>query len=425
MARISVVGSGYVGLTTGACLAHVGHEVTCVDVDADKIARLRAGEVPVHEPDLDRVLSEARAAGRLGFTDDPAAGVCDAEFVYLCLPTPRRADGAADLSAVTAAATAIGPDLRAGTTVVTKSTVPVGAHEQVAAALGRTDVAVVANPEFLREGAAISDFLGPDRIVVGSHDRAAARRVVALHAPAGVPVVVTDPISAETIKYASNAFLATRLSFCNGVAALCEAVGADVDDVLDGMGHDRRIGHDFLRPGPGWGGSCFPKDTDALLAIAAAHGYDFGLLRHAVEANRAQFDRVVGKVVALAGGSVAGVRIAAWGLTFKADTDDLRGSPATEILRRLVDAGARVGAFDPTVRRPPAGLEVEIADDPYTACDGARVLVVLTEWDELRDADLGKVAEVLAARNIVDARNLLDRGEIARLGFTYRGIGRG
>jgi UDPglucose 6-dehydrogenase len=424
MARIAVVGSGYVGLTTGACLAHLGHEVTCVDVDADKVARLRAGEVPVHEPGLDRVLADARAAGRLGFTDDPVAGVRDAEFVYLCLPTPRRPDGAADLSAVTAAASTIGPELGAGTVVVTKSTVPVGAHEQVAAAIGRGDVAVVANPEFLREGAAIADFLGPDRVVVGAHDRTAAHRVAALHSPPGVPVVVTDPTSAETIKYASNAFLATRLSFCNGVAALCEAVGADVDDVLVGMGHDRRIGHHFLRPGPGWGGSCFPKDTEALLAIAADHGYEFGLLRHAVAENHAQFDRVVDKVVALAGGSVAGVRIAAWGLTFKADTDDLRGSPATEILRRLVDAGARVCAYDPTVRRPPAGLAIDIADDPYTACDGARVLVVLTEWDELRDADLGKVAEVLAARNIVDARNLLDRAEVARLGFTYRGIGR-
>jgi len=388
MARIAVVGSGYVGLATGACLARLGHSVTCADVDVDKVARLPGGELPVHEPDLDGIVASACAAGRLRFTDDPAAGVDGAEFVYLCLPTPRRADASADLSSVTTAARTIGPHLEPGAVVVTKSTVPVGSSHRVVEALGRADVAVVSNPEFLREGAAVADFLRPDRVVVGSTDRSAARRVAALHAPDGVPVVLTDPVSAETTKYVSNAFLATRLSFCNGIAALCEAVGADVDDVLCGMGHDRRIGHDFLRPGPGWGGSCFPKETDALLAIAADHGFDFRLLRHAVEANREQFDRVVDKVTALAGGSVAGVRIAAWGLTFKADTDDLRGSPATEIVRRLVDAGATVCAYDPTVRRPPRGLDVEIADDPYAACEGARFLVVLTEWDELRDADL-------------------------------------
>jgi UDPglucose 6-dehydrogenase len=292
--------------------------------------------------------------------------------------------------------------------------------------LDRPDVKVVSNPEFLREGSAVQDFLKPDRIVVGSTDQAAAIKVSSLYLGVAAPVIVTDPASAETIKYAANAFLATKLSFVNAVAAICEGVGADVNDVVLGLGYDKRIGQDFLRPGPGWGGSCFPKDTRALLKIADDAGYSFDLLQGVVAVNDEQFERVTDKIVEAAGGDVAGKTIGVWGLTFKARTDDLRESPSLAIIERLLDKGAKVQAHDPTVPGPKPGIPegIDVCADPYAAAEGADVLVVLTEWEDYRWLDAGRVATGMVGRAVVDARNLLDRNEYRRAGFGYAGIGR-
>jgi UDPglucose 6-dehydrogenase len=313
--------------------------------------------------------------------------------------------------------------------VVNKSTVPVGSARVVEEVLGRDDVRVVSNPEFMREGSAVHDCLNPDRIVIGSDDQVAAARVAELFSALRAPVIVTDPASAETIKYASNAFLAAKVTFANAVANVCEAVGADVRDVLLGMGYDKRIGFEFLKPGPGYGGSCFPKDIRALIRIAEDAGYDFGLLRGVDEVNDQQFARVVSKVERMAGGSVDGQVVAAWGLTFKARTDDLRQSPSLEVLHRLAELGADVRAYDPAV--PPAAAATDrrldgltVGADPYGVCEGAGVLVVLTEWDEFRRLDFAKVAAALARPRVVDARNLLDPAALRRGGFTYEGIGR-
>lgn len=430
MSSICVVGSGYVGLTTAACFAHLGHTVVCTDIDSDRITRLSAGECPILEQGLDNLLREGLSGGRLRFElGNSSAG--EAEFVYLCVPTPQGPDGSADLSYIEAAAAEIAPVLQPDTVVINKSTVPVGSTRVVERVLGRSDVHVVSNPEFLREGSAVHDFLHPDRIVIGADDQSAAVRVASLYLGIAAPLIVTDPPSAETIKYAANAFLATKISFVNAIAAVCEAVGADMNDVVLGVGYDRRIGSEFLRPGPGFGGSCFPKDTRALVRIAEDAGYDFDLLKGVITVNDEQFDRVATKVVELVGGSVDGVTIAAWGLTFKARTDDLRESPALAVIRRLLDAGAKVRAFDPSLpdgkvdgRR--AGLldGIELAADPYAACQDAAALVVLTEWDEFRWLDFDKVADALAARRVVDGRNLLDREALRRRGFTYAGVGR-
>ncbi len=421
MSKIAVIGTGYVGLTTGACFAHLGHEVICADIDVEKVSRLNKGEIPILEPGLDRVVEEGRASGRLTFVIGAAKAASQCEFVYLCVPTPQGADGSADLSYIESAAREIGPVLPPNAIVINKSTVPVGSTKVVERALGRPDVSVVSNPEFLREGAAVDDFLHPDRVVIGADNQSAAVRVASLYVGVPAPLMVTDPASAETIKYACNAFLATKLSFVNAVAAICEAVGADVNDVILGMGYDKRIGHAFLQPGPGWGGSCFPKDTLALIAIAENHGYDFHLLRGVVEVNNEQFARVADKVLRAAGGS-EGKKIAVWGLTFKARTDDLRESPSLEIISRLVEAGAQVRAYDPAIEKQLPGIEV--VTDPYAACEGADVLVVLTEWDEFKWMDMDKVREVMATPRVVDARNHLDRSALLRRGFTYQGIGR-
>ena len=420
--KIAVIGTGYVGLTTGACFAHIGHEVICADIDADKVERLSRGEIPILEAGLDNLVREGLQDGRLRFVLGAANAVADCEFAYLCVPTPQGADGSADLSYIEDAAREIGPVLPSEAIVVNKSTVPVGSTRVVERALGRSDVAVVSNPEFLREGSAIHDFLHPDRIVIGAEDQSAAVRVQSLYLGITAPVIVTDPASAETIKYAANAFLATKISFINAVAAVCEAVGADIKDVALGMGYDTRIGHEFLKPGPGWGGSCFPKDTRAMVRIAEDAGYDFNLLKGVVAVNDEQLHRVAEKVIGLAGGSVDGKRIGVWGLTFKARTDDLRESPSLAVIAHLVAQGAIVRAFDPSGPGPVEGIEV--VDDPYAAVEGAEVLAVLTEWDEFRWLDIDKVADAMAAKNVVDARNLLDRAALVRRGFDYDGIGR-
>jgi UDPglucose 6-dehydrogenase len=447
--RIAVIGVGYVGLPTAATLAHLGHTVICGDADPRKIEMLQRGEVPIVEEHLEELVREGQAAGNLSFVLGAAGAVQGAEFVFLCVPTPQGDDGSADLSYVEAVASEIGPLIAPGTVIVNKSTVPVGSTLVVERVLGRTDVRVVSNPEFLREGTAVSDSLHPERIVVGADDQLAAGQVGELFAGTRAPLLITDAATAETIKYASNAFLATKLSFVNAVAGLCEAVGADVRDVILGLGYDKRIGFEYLKPGPGWGGSCLPKDTRALVHIAEQAGYDFSFLKGAIATNDEQFERVVAKVRAAvapsrapsdgAGGDFAGAVIAVWGLTFKAGTDDLRNSPAVEVAQRLVAGGADVRAFDPTVHVPEGDVAIPVPGlatpvdgpgsllaypDAYSACQGASAVVVLTEWDEFRWLDFTKVGQALAAPVLVDARNLLDPAQVRRLGFSYVGIGR-
>ena len=431
MSSIAVVGAGYVGLTTAACLAHLGHDVACADVDADKVRQLKKGEVPILEEGLPALVAEGLGARRLDFVVGAPVAAAVAEFVFLCVPTPQGADGAADLSVVEDVVREIAPVLQPGTVVVNKSTMPVGSTRLVERILGDAGAAVDAvgvasNPEFLREGTAVRDFLHPNRVVIGCEDAAVAVRVSDLYGEVHAPILVTDPASAEMIKYASNAFLATKISFINAVANLCEAVNADVREVALGMGYDARIGFEFLHPGPGYGGSCFPKDTAALLHTADTAGYDFSLLRGVIEVNRRQHERIVTKIRDAAGGSVNGVPVALWGLTFKANTDDLRDSPALAVAASLFEEGARVRAYDPAAgEKAPAALPaLDIAADPYDACAGARVLGVLTEWDELRWLDFDRVAQVMERPAVVDARNLLDPVAMRRRGFEYQGVGR-
>ena len=419
--RIAIIGTGYVGLTTGACFAHVGHHVVCADIDPGRVERLSRGVLPIFEPGLQEIVEEGLANGRLRFVVGAAEAAKDCEFAYLCVQTPQGDDGAADLTYLQQAAAEIASILPANAVVVNKSTVPVGSTKVVERVLGRHDVAVVSNPEFLREGSAVNDFLKPDRVVIGSDDPSAATRVAGLYSDTNTHLIVTDPASAETIKYAANAFLATKISFVNAVAAVCEAVGADVNDVVLGLGYDKRIGHEFLRPGPGWGGSCFPKDTRAMVKIAEDAGYDFNLLKGVVLVNDEQRERMVAKVERAVGGTLTGAVVAAWGLTFKANTDDLRESPAIAIIDELMARGAIVKAFDPQVRQH---ATITVGADPYDVCDGADALVVLTEWDDFRWLDLAKAKRRLRRASIVDTRNLLDRSAAIRLGFNYQGVGR-
>jgi UDPglucose 6-dehydrogenase len=434
---LAVIGTGYVGLTTGACLAHLGFHVVCADIDADKVARLEAGEIPIVEDGLDKLVADAVAAGRLRFVVGAANAAGDAEIVFLCVPTPQDDDGSADLSYIQAAAREIAPVLQPNAVVVNKSTVPVGSTRVVERVLERGDVAVVSNPEFLREGTAVHDFLHPDRVVIGGDDPAAAARVAALYQDLDTHILITDAASAETIKYAANGFLAMKISFVNAVAALCEAVGADVHHVIEGIGSDQRIGRAFLRPGPGWGGSCFPKDSRALVSIAANHGYDFSMMRGVIAVNDEQRERMVRKIVTAAGRDagltgqpLAGVSLAVLGLTFKAGTDDMRESPSLAIIAELRDLGATIRAYDPTAsgsldhvqQRHLAGIE--LAADPYAAATDVDVVVLLTEWPEFAHVDLDRLTEVMRGRAIVDTRNLLDPAAVKARGLTYDGVGR-
>jgi UDPglucose 6-dehydrogenase len=426
--QVAVIGAGYVGLPTAATLAHFGHTVVLAERDETRLATLRAGRMPIVEAGLDELVAQSVANGNLSFTDSAAQAVHGAEFVFVCVPTPQSEDGSADLSFVEDAAKEIASHLEPGAIVVNKSTVPVGSATMVEQVIGRPDISVVSNPEFLREGSAVVDSLSPDRIVVGADDTAAAAQVGELFVSTAAPLIVTDATTSETIKYASNAFLATKLSFVNALAGLCEEVGADARDVLLGLGYDKRIGFEFLRPGPGWGGSCLPKDTQALLHIAHEAGYDFSLLAGAIASNDEQLARVMGKVTAACAGSVDGKTVAAWGLTFKANTDDRRDSPGLQIARRLVSLGATVRAFDPTVDAEAEPAEdlcgLQLCGDPYEAATGARALVVLTEWDEFRWLDFARVLTLMEEPSIVDARNLLDPVAVRRMGFRYTGIGR-
>jgi UDPglucose 6-dehydrogenase len=429
VSRIAIIGTGYVGLTTGAYLAHIGHEVVCADVLPEKVERLSRGDVPIYETGLSEMVQSGLESGMLRFVLGSENAVTGAEFVFLCLPTPQGEDGSADLSYVRAAAEQIGPLLDPGSIVINKSTVPVGSTRMVERSLARGDVFVISNPEFLREGSAVHDSLNPDRIVIGADDAAAASRVAGLYERIHAPVLVTDPASAELIKYASNAFLATKISYINAIANLCEVVGADVKEVVLGMGYDKRIGFEFLRPGPGWGGSCFPKDTMALVRIAEDAGYEFGLLNGVITVNVEQYARMAEKIAVATGGPLDGRTVAVWGLTFKAMTDDLRDSPALEVIRHLRAQGAAVRAYDPMVDAARASNDprlegVTICPDPYDACTAADATVLLTEWDEFRWLDFEKVRDLLAAPVLVDCRNLLDPAAMRRRGFAYTGVGR-
>lgn len=421
MTDLCVIGTGYVGLVTGVCMAGLGHHVVCVDNDAVKIAALASGTPTIHELGLPDALRSALDAGRLSFTSDTASAASGAEIIFLCLPTPAGSDGHPDLSALRNVAEIIGPALRPGAVVVNKSTMPIGGVATIEELLGRDDVSVVSNPEFLREGTAIGDFMQPDRIVIGGSDVDAIDRVATLYSAIEAPVVRTDPASAETIKYVSNALLATKLSFANAVAAICEQVTADASQVLHGVGLDHRIGPHFLRPGPGWGGSCFPKDTEALVTIANEAGYDFALLRSAIATNDKQLQRTVDKVVAAAGGNVADQTIAIFGLAFKAGTDDVRESPALAIATALIELGATIQAYDPVASVAVDGITM--APDPYAAAHGAAVIAVLTEWPEFASLDLAKLAAGSPARTIVDARVIIDRAAAKAAGFAIDTIG--
>ena len=431
---VAIVGTGYVGLTTGACFAHLGFSVVCCDVDQRKIDSLRAGKIPIVEDGLGEIVRLATAVDLLTFELGVDPAVRDADVVFLCVPTPQDDDGSADLSYVRAAARQISPLLKPGAVVVNKSTVPVGSFGIVADTLQRPDVHVVSNPEFLREGTAVNDFLNPDRVVIGADDEAAAQRVAALYAPLDAEMVFTDPTSAELIKYAANGFLAMKISFVNSVAALCEHVGADVASVVEGIGSDRRIGRAFLQPGPGWGGSCFPKDSRALVSTAADHGYDFSLMRGVIDINEQQYQRMVDKIARAAGSGpddrLDGVTVGVLGLTFKAGTDDLRESPSLRVVEQLVERGARVRAYDPTavgdldpVQQSRLG-GIERRATPIDAAVDADVLAVLTEWPEFIDIDLDKVAGVMQGAAVVDCRNLLDGDAVRVAGLQYEGVGR-
>lgn len=425
-AEIGVIGAGYVGLTSSACFAYLGHEVVCADVDRSKIDLLNSGRIGIHEQGLAAKVEDGLTSKRLSFVTDPAEAVAKADFVFLCLPTPPRKDGSADLSFIFSAVSEIAQAMQPATVLVSKSTVPPGTSELLERILARadvTDVAVAHNPEFLREGTAVNDFLQPDRVVIGANDQSVADKIAGLYANIPTRIVVTDTTTAETTKYVANAFLATKLSFVNSAAALCEVLGADVKDVMTALGHDRRIGAGFLKPGPGWGGSCLPKDSRALVNVAATAGYDFSLLRRALEVNERQFDRIVAKVADRV--VLEGARVALLGLAFKAETDDIRSSPSLEIAQRLIGAGAKVHAYDPAVTAEDLhempGLVVE--SDAYVACAGASALLIATEWNEFRQLDVERIATLMYAHHIIDARNLLHRDLWVKHGFTYTGVG--
>ena len=423
--RVAVVGAGYVGLTTAGCLAYLGHDVVCVDVDEGKVAELSQARVAIKEPGLGEVVADGLAAGRLRFTTC-LSEVDTTEVVFLCVPTPMSADGAADLGPFDAAVAALSVRLRPTTVLVTKSTVPVGTAARTTASIGRADIAVVSNPEFLREGHAVHDFLHPDRILIGADDRVAGAAVARLYAKLTAPVVHSDPASAELAKYASNAFLAVKLSYINLLAQLCEQKGADIGEVTKTMGLDPRIGPAFLAPGPGWGGSCLPKDTRALLRSARDVQVDFAVLRAAIDANTRQHELVVGKIRSAVDSPLRGVRIGLLGLTFKAGTDDLRDSPALAIARLLAADGALLTGYDPEVpasARVDAG-PVHVVDDPQLVAKDARAIVVLTEWPEFRKLDWAELAEVADRAAVVDTRNLLDPQTLRARGFSYYGMGR-
>ena len=426
--KITIVGTGYVGLVTGSCFADLGHEVTCVDVVAEKVEKLRGGQIPIHEPGLEEVVQRGLDAGRLRFTTDLGEGVRQSQFVFICVPTPPAEDGSADLSHVQQAAVDIAQHIGDYKIIVNKSTVPIGSSRLVERIVrerlpAQIEFDVASNPEFLREGSAVFDFMHPDRVVIGTHSERAAGLLTELFRPLGAPLIVTDPATAEMIKYASNAFLATKISYINAIANICDQVGADVKEVALGMGYDARIGFEFLKPGPGFGGSCLPKDCRALIQVAESQGYDFGLLRGVLEVNDEQHRVITGKLERLVGG-LAGRTIGVWGLAFKPNTDDVRDSPSLAVIRDILARGARIRAYDPAVDPGRTFDGVERAPGAVEAVEGADALLLLTEWNEFRWLDFHRVRDVMTTPVVVDARNFLDPHMLRQLGFTYEGVGR-
>ena len=427
--RIAIVGTGYVGLVTGACFADLGHEVACVDVDPEKVEKLRAGQIPFHETGLDEVVARGLESGRLRFTTSLAEVMQGALFAFICVQTPPADDGSADLSRVERVASDIAEYIQAYVVIVNKSTVPVGSRDFVEQIIRRrlppnVEFDVASNPEFLREGTAVFDFMHPERVVVGTASERAAGLLTELYRPLGAPLIVTDPATAEMIKYASNTFLATKISFINAIANICDGVGADVKEVALGMGYDARIGFEFLKPGPGFGGSCLPKDSRALIRVAEENGYDFHLLKGVLDVNDEQHRVIARKVERLIDG-VRGKTIAVWGIAFKPNTDDTRDSPAFAVVQLLVDAGARIRGYDPVVgEKIFAAAGIERASGPIEAADGADAVLLLTDWNEFRWVDFTQLHAVMANPVIVDARNLLDPHSLRQMGFTYEGVGR-
>lgn len=433
--KITMIGTGYVGLVSGVCLSDFGHDVTCIDKDPDKIAMLERGEIPIYEPGLDLLMKKNVDAGRLRFSGDLARGVADADAVFIAVGTPtRRGDGHADLSYVMAAAEEIAAALTGYTVVVTKSTVPVGTNRQVgeviSAANPQADFDVASNPEFLREGAAIDDFMRPDRVVVGVEQDRAADIMCEIYRPLYLrdfPIVVTDLESAELIKYAANAFLATKITFINEIAALCERTGADVKKVSHGVGLDGRIGNKFLHAGPGYGGSCFPKDTRALARIGQDHGLAMQITETVIKVNDEIRRRMADKVQDLFDDGVNGKVITVLGVTFKPDTDDMREAPSLTIVPALIGAGAQVRVVDPHGRREGEALlpGVHWMEDAYEAADQADAIVILTEWNEFRALDLSRLAGRMADPTLADLRNIYSARDAERAGFTrYVSVGR-
>jgi UDPglucose 6-dehydrogenase len=432
--RVAMIGAGYVGLVSGACFAELGHIVTCVDKDARKIEALRGGEMPIYEPGLAELVAKNVGEHRLSFTTSLAEGVEDAAAVFIAVGTPsRRADGLADLTYVYQAAREIAGVIRGYAVIVTKSTVPVGTGDEIARIIAdiqpNADLSVVSNPEFLREGAAIADFMAPDRVVIGTDDERAREVMHELYRPLAekqVPILFTQRRGAELIKYAANAFLATKITFINEIADLCEQASADVEEVAHGIGLDHRIGPKFLNAGPGYGGSCFPKDLLALLKA----GLDFGVPIRSIETiisiNDQRKRAMARRIIAACGGSIRGRTIAVLGLTFKADTDDMRESPAISIITALQDAGAKVRAYDPQGMEQARSVlnAVDYAGDAYICAEGADALVVMTEWDMFRGLDLVRIRSLLKRPIVVDLRNIYRPEEMAKLGFTYVSVGR-
>jgi UDPglucose 6-dehydrogenase len=433
--HVAVIGSGYVGLVAGACLAETGNDVVCVDQDAEKIARLQRNEIPIYEPGLEPMVQRNQAEGRLTFTTDTAAAIQPARVIFIAVGTPPGEDGSADLQHVLAVAREIGRHMNGPKVIVTKSTVPVGTAEKVRAAV-RSETAlpfaVCSNPEFLKEGAAIEDFMKPDRVVIGVDDDEAKAVMGELYAPftlqGGNRVLFMDIASAEVTKYAANAMLATRISFMNQMARFCELVGADVHNVRLGIGSDQRIGRAFLYPGPGYGGSCFPKDVKAIIHTADSMGLSLDVLKAVEEVNERQKLVVLEKALKYLGRDLAGKVVGLWGLAFKAETDDMRESPTIPLIQGLLKAGARVQTHDPKATdsaRTIFGDGVMYAADPYSAAHGADALLVMTEWLVYRNPDFDRVRKLLRRPLLIDGRNLYDPERMTALGFEYHGIGRG
>jgi UDPglucose 6-dehydrogenase len=431
--RIAVIGTGYVGLVTGTCLAESGNSVTCVDVDAGKIEALRAGRIPIYEPGLEELVHRNARERRLAFTTSVAEAMQEVEIAFIAVGTPPGEDGSADLRYVLAAAETLAPHIDRYTVVVNKSTVPVGSSEKVAEVVkrhARAPFDVVSNPEFLKEGSAVDDFMRPDRVVVGVSSERARKVMADLYAPfvrTEQPVLFMDPRSAELTKYAANAMLATRISFMNDVAALCERLGCDVDQVRRGMGSDRRIGYPFLFPGVGFGGSCFPKDVRAVMTMARQLGLDFDLLRAVERVNERQKRLLFDKALRHFGGSLAGKRVAVWGLAFKPRTDDMREAPSLTLIQLLAGAGAEVTAHDPVasdVARRLVGPHVRLAEEPYTAAEGADALFLVTEWNEFRSPDFERLKKLMRGDVLFDGRNVWDAAKASAAGFRYYGVGR-